>query len=225
MQPNENAKNAPLDVLERAETDRQKALKIAEKCGIVAAWEGIGATVSLVGSVRIGVFTTAHRDVDFHLYTDKIDVERSFSALGKIAATPGVYRVDYSNFLETEERCLQWRVWFADANDDSNENADNNGETVSRRDDWAIDLVQIEKNSRYDGYFERVADRIAAVLTSETRRAILEIKTNLADRLDAEKITGVEIYRAVLDGGVRDVATFLAWRAQNPVDGVLEWSP
>ncbi len=36
---------------------------------------------------------------------------------------------------------------------------------------------------------------------------------------------GIEYYQAVLRDGVRTYAEFEAWRAANPVTGVLEWMP
>ena len=42
---------------------------------------------------------------------------------------------------------------------------------------------------------------------------------------DEVKIMGIEYYRAVLGDGVRTYAEFEAWRAANPVEGILEWMP
>ena len=42
---------------------------------------------------------------------------------------------------------------------------------------------------------------------------------------ETEKIMGIEYYQAVLRDGVRTYAEFEAWRAANPVTGVLEWMP
>ena len=83
-------------------------------------------------------------------------------------------------------------------------------------------MIHMPKGSAYDGYFERVADRIAAVLTDDTRRAILQIKY---DTPGTVKIMGIEYYQAVLRDGVRTYAEFEAWRAANPVTGILEWMP
>ena len=41
---------------------------------------------------------------------------------------------------------------------------------------WQMDMIHIQEGSRYDGYFERVAERISAVLTDEMRLAILKLK-------------------------------------------------
>ena len=64
--------------------------------------------------------------------------------------------------------------------------------------------------------------QIAAVLTDETRRAILQIKY---DTPETVKIMGIEYYQAVLRDGVRTYAQFEAWRAANPINGILEWMP
>ena len=46
-----------------------------------------------------------------------------------------------------------------------------------------------------------------------------------ADTPDDVKIAGIEYYVAVLRDGVRTYAEFEAWRAANPVEGILEWMP
>ncbi len=198
-------------LFERSAKAAEAARRLLERCGVVAIWEEIGASVELVGSLRMGLTTPNRRDVDLHIYSETVDVAESFRAIGALASRPGVRRVEFANFLATEERCVQWRVWLVDPSEPE--------ETAL---EWALDLIHIERNSKYDGYFERVADRIAAVLTPETKRAILTIKEAAPDD---EKIAGVEIYRAVLEGGVRDWAAFLDWRRERPLDGVLEWRP
>lgn len=206
-----NAQNETTALFERSEKAAEAARRLLERCGVVAIWKKLGATVNLVGSLRMGLTTPNRRDVDLHIYSDQVDVAESFRAVGALASRPGVRRVEFANFLATEERCVQWRVGLVDPSEPE--------ETAL---EWALDLIHIERNSKYDGYFEDVADRIAAALTPETKRAILTIKEAAPD---AEKIAGIEIYRAVLEGGVRDWAAFVAWRRERPVDGVLEWSP
>ena len=83
-------------------------------------------------------------------------------------------------------------------------------------------MIHIIEGSRFDGYFEEVADRIAAVLTEETRNAILRLKYETPDN---EKIMGIEYYQAVIAGGVRTFDEFIQWRKENPIMGILEWKP
>ena len=78
------------------------------------------------------------------------------------------------------------------------------------------------EDSPWAGYFERVADRVAAVLTPETRDTILQLKYETSDE---EHIPGIAYYRAVLEGGVRNCAEFMAWLQEHPVDGIVAWMP
>jgi len=83
-------------------------------------------------------------------------------------------------------------------------------------------MIHIRKGSRYDGYFEKVAERIGLLLTDETRLAILQLKDETPE---TEKIIGVEYYQAVIRDGIRNYADFQEWRKQHPVTGVVEWMP
>ena len=111
-----------------------------------------------------------------------------------------------SERLDAPDQSLEWHAWYADADDQL----------------WQIDMIHMPKGSAYDGYFERVADRIAAVLTDRTRETILRLKYETPE---AEKIMGLEYYQAVLRDGVGTYAEFEAWRAAHPVTGILEWMP
>ncbi len=71
-------------------------------------------------------------------------------------------------------------------------------------------------------YFERVADRIAAVLTPETRETILRLKDETPDEA---KIPGIVLYRAVLEGGVRNRTELKGWLQAHPVEGIVRWKP
>ena len=141
-----------------AQNNFEKALRIIEKSGIRQAWENIGATVNQVGSMAMGLLMK-HRDIDFHIYTEKLDIAESFGVIKKICANPAVTRMEYRNLADTPEACLEFHIWF-----------------MLDDEEWQIDMIQILKGSQFDGYFEQVAQRIKAVLTPETRRTILELK-------------------------------------------------
>ena len=76
--------------------------------------------------------------------------------------------------------------------------------------------------SPYAGYFEKVADRISAVLTPETRQAILTIKNTVPDTL---KVMGIQVYKAVIADGIRDTDSFLHWMSRQPDEGIITWMP
>ena len=194
-----------MNILELAKRNQQKAWEIIEDTRIVRIWEGIGAKVNLVGSVRTGLLVK-HRDIDFHIYTSPLDLSASFRAMAELAENTSVKKIEYTNLLHTAEACIEWHAWYQDME----------GEL------WQMDMIHIQEGSRYDGYFERVAERISAVLTDEMRLAILKLKYETPD---TEKIMGVEYYQAVIQDGVRSYPEFEEWRRLHPAVGVVEWMP
>ena len=194
-----------MNILELAKRNQQKAWEIIEDTRIVRIWEGMGAKVNLVGSLRTGLLMK-HRDIDFHIYTSPLDLSASFRAMAELAENTSVKKIEYTNLLHTEEACIEWHAWYQDMV----------GEL------WQIDMIHIREGSRYDGYFERVAERISAVMTDEMKLAILTLKNETPDM---EKIMGVEYYQAVIRDGVRSYPEFEEWRRFHPVTGVVEWIP
>ena len=194
-----------MDILELAKRNQQKAWEIIEDTRVVRIWEGIGAKVNLVGSLRTGLLMK-HRDIDFHIYTSPLDLSASFRAMAELAENTSVKKIEYTNLLHTAEACIEWHAWYQDME----------GEL------WQMDMIHIQEGSRYDGYFERVAERISAVLTDEMRLAILKLKYETPD---TEKIMGVEYYQAVIQDGVRSYPEFEEWRRLHPAVGVVEWVP
>jgi hypothetical protein len=187
-----------------AQNNLEKAELVIKNSGVRQAWESIGAVVNQVGSMAMGLLMK-HRDIDFHIYTDKLDIVESFKAVQKICANPAVTRMEYRNLADTEEACLEFHIWFMLDNEE-----------------WQIDMIQILKGSQFDGYFENVAERIKAVLTPETRRTILELKYLTPDD---EHIMGIEYYQAVIADGVKTYSDFIRWRKAHPVTGIIFWCP
>ena len=75
-----------MDIHELARQNQQSAWKVLEDTRIIEAWERIGATVHLVGSLRTGLLAKS-RDIDIHIYTDRLDVGESFSVIRELAET------------------------------------------------------------------------------------------------------------------------------------------
>lgn len=188
-----------------AERNQKKAHQIIRDLNVVEIWNSIGAEVHLVGSLKMGLLMK-HRDIDFHIYSDPVVLHDSFRAMALLAEHPAVERIDYLNGLRTDEACVEWHVGYRD----------NDAQL------WQIDMIHICKGSRYDGYFERMAERIENVLTDEIRETIFKLKYETPD---AEKISGVEYYRAVIADGIRNYSEFEQWRERNPSYGIIEWMP
>ena len=188
-----------------AAANQQRAREVIRDSGLEAAWRSVGGEPNLVGSLRTGLLMT-HHDIDFHIYSSPLRLADSFAAMARLAENSRIRSITFNNLLDAPDQCLEWHAWYADADDQL----------------WQIDMIHMPRGSAYDGYFERVADRIAAVLTDRTRETILRLKYETPE---AEKIMGIEYYQAVLRDGVGTYTEFEAWRAAHPVTGILEWMP
>ncbi len=195
-----------VEIRSLAAANQRRAHEILRELGLREAWQEVGARVEVVGSLRTGLLMK-HLDIDLHVYSPApLRVADSFAAAARIAERPGIRRMEYGNLLNAEDCCLEWHAQYEDRD--------------GRR--WQIDMIHMAEDSPWAGYFERVADRIAAVLTPETHEAILRLKYETPD---GEHIPGIAYYRAVLEGGVRSYAEFSAWLQEHPVDGIVAWMP
>ena len=196
-----------MNIFELAKRNQQKAWEIIEDTRIVRIWEGIGAKVNLVGSLRTGLLMKQIESmVVMRHYEGFMNLSASFRAMAELAENTSIKKIEYTNLLHTAEACIEWHAWYQDME----------GEL------WQMDMIHIQEGSRYDGYFERAAERISAVLTDEMRLAILKLKYETPD---TEKIMGVEYYQAVIQDGVRSYPEFEEWRRLHPAVGVVEWVP
>ena len=159
------------DIIRIAEAVQKRAREVVRRSRVREVWEQIGAEVRPVGSLATGLMMK-HLDIDFHIYTDTLSAADSSKAIAEICADPNASLMEFRDLSETDEACLEWHLRYL-----------LDGEA------WQIDLIQILKGSRFDGFFEHVAERIRAVLTPETRRAILELKYLTPD---SEHIPGIE---------------------------------
>lgn len=193
------------EILDLSGRNQQRAWNIIRRLDIMKIWADAGAEAHVVGSLAMGLMMT-HRDIDIHVYSSPLTVEGSFAAMAKLAVNAAIKKIECRNLLDTDEACIEWHAWYDDGDGGP----------------WQIDIIHILKGSRYDGFFERMAERIKAALTDETRLAILRLK---AETPEDVHIMGVEYYQAVLRGGVRTLADFIRWRQEHPVTGIVEWMP
>lgn len=194
------------EILALAAANQRRAHEILRELELREAWQAIGARAEVVGSLRTGLLMK-HLDIDLHIYSPApLRPADSFAAAARIAEKPGIRRMEYGNLLDAEDCCLEWHAQYEDRD--------------GRR--WQIDLIHMAENSPWAGYFERVADRIAAVLPPETRETILRLKYETPD---GAKISGIAYYKAVLADGVRSHAEFTAWLQEHPVEGIVTWIP
>ncbi len=192
------------DIFALAEQNVQTAWEIIDQSRIIQLWEGIGATVHIVGSLKTNLMI--HKDIDMHIYTDRISVTDSFSVIGRLAEKLNFTDIQYKNLIDTEEECLEWHARYEDKNNDS----------------WKFDMIHIRKGSKYDGVVEKTTEAIRLKLTPELRRIILRIKYDMPQKA---LIPGIEVYRAVFTGQVKSYEELLIWRQNNLLTDSLSWLP
>lgn len=193
------------NILRLAEENQEKARQVIADSKVVECWKEIGAEINLIGSLKMGLLMK-HRDIDFHIYTPELKISDSFRAIVRLAENPRIKRIEYANLLGEEDSCLEWHAWYED----------------SEAHLWQIDMMHIVRGSLYDGYFEGLADRIAAVLTPRQKEIILRLKWQTPDDV---KVSGIEYYMAVIRDNVFTYDEFVKWRQMHPQEGIVSWRP
>ncbi len=191
------------DYAAAAQKNEPHAHAVIRKSGIIPAWKNIGAEINLVGSLKIGTLGK-HPDIDFHTYTPELDIRQSFAVMAQIAQNPQARRIEFVNLADTEECCFEWHIWFDD----------NNGTL------WQIDIIQIKRGTKYDGYFEKQAEEIKAAMSEEMRQTIIRLKFETPDNF---KIAGIEYYKAVIQDGITNFDDFMKWRKSHNFEGIIKW--
>lgn len=192
-------------LIEIAQINQHRAHEIIQELNLIPLWASINVEAHLVGSLRMGLLMK-HLDIDLHLYSDPVSLADDFRIIARLAQNHRIKQIEYANLLDTEEACLEWHLHYEDPLNQM----------------WQIDMIHILKGSRYDGYFEQMADRIVTALTDETRHTILQLKYETPE---SEKIMGIEYYQAVLRDGVKNYVEFETWRRQHPITGIITWMP
>ncbi len=183
---------------------QEKARRVLELSGIADVWKKAGCRVNIVGSLRMGLLAS-HRDIDLHVYSRGLTERSSFAIASKIAENPDITEVRCINGLHTDEHCIAWHFYYR-----------HDGEV------WQFDVIHIEEGTRYDGYFEAMADRIVEVMTPQQRDTILRLKFETPSGYDYH---GVEYYEAVIADGIDSLASLNEWVADHRTKPPYYWIP
>ena len=192
------------EVFDLAFVNQERARGVLVSSGIADVWERNGCRVNLVGSLRMGLLAS-HRDIDLHVYSKGITEEGSFAIAAQVARLPGVTEIRCINGLHTDEHCVAWHIFY-------------------RCDDevWQFDVIHIEEGTEYDGFFERMADRIVEVMTSGQKEIILRLKFEAPSGSDFH---GVEFYEAVIADGISNMVEFEEWITDHRKKPMYYWIP
>ena len=193
------------DYLSLSLENQKRALEILSESGIMDIWERHGCRVNIVGSLAMKLLVK-HLDIDLHVYSSGITEESSFAIAAQIAKDRRVREIKCINGLHTDEHCIAWHISYED--------------TPGKI--WQIDIIHIESGSRYDGYFELMAERINERLSQEQRETVMRLKYETPDN---EVIHGVEYYQAVMEDGVKSLHELRMWVLENRKPGGSYWMP
>ncbi len=195
------------DIFARAEERNARALEILERLDLFRRWSRFGSP-ELVGAVRYGL--AVRPDIDLDVYTNDpssdLRIEHGFAVMSEVARLPGIWKVRFSNELSGPDQGLYWGLRYR-AED---------GEV------WKVDQWFLTQDHPQAHWGEKFAAAMDQVLTIETRRAILEIKEATQGDPDMH---GIDVYRAVLEGGVRNLEMSRDWFPEHHTRGISLWLP
>lgn len=188
-----------------ARMNQERAKRVLKELELKEFWEKHGCRANVIGSLAMGLIVK-HRDIDMHVYSKGLTEEKSFAIVSELAKNQRVKELRCINGLFTEERCIAWHLRYEDEWGDM----------------WQIDIIHIEEGTKYDGFFEEMAERINKRLSRQQRDTILRLKYETPDD---EEIHGVEYYRAVMEGGVSTLDEMRRWVLENRTEDGIYWMP
>lgn len=192
------------DLLARAAAMRPTAEAILADLDLVRKWARFGRPV-LVGASAYDLLVDP--DIDMEIYCPELCIAHGFQVLGECALNPRVTKARFANELAGRDQALYWQLRYRC--DDGIE--------------WKIDMWSAPNDYALPRAEHLVAPMRAA-LTAETRSAILALKA--ARALDAGlQCPSIDLYRAVLDDGVRTVQELHTWLATHETGQLSIWRP
>lgn len=146
-------------------------------------------------------------DIDMEVYCPELRIEHGFQVLAECAINPRVMAAQFLNALSSPDKALYWQLRYR--TDDGSE--------------WKIDMWSAPEDynlPRGEDFVQPMKES----LTDETRQAILALKEARAEGRSPTFLS-VDLYRAVLDGSVRNVSQMQHWLQSNQVGVLTAWKP
>jgi hypothetical protein len=173
-----------------------EANKILHDYGVLSILNKYGSPFP-TGSFLLGVMTW--RDLDIYLESNNITESRFFQLGGEAAAALKPQKMHYKNeFLAREPNLpvgFYWGIYVTG---------------LVSHEEWKIDLWAIDSEQRKS--FQKEIEKLQTKLNTDNRLTILEIKNHFYTHPDyRRKFGSVDIYRAVIDQGIKSVSGFAKW--------------
>jgi hypothetical protein len=189
--------------IRQAEQRFVQAMAILEDLKLLERWGRVG-TPCIVGAMSYGLQVAP--DIDLEIFCQRPTVEAGFQVLAEVAAHPRVRKVRFANELDGPDQGLYFQVRYRHES----------GE------EWKLDMWLLAHD--HPGPLSRdMVTPMRRALTDETREAILALKEWVL--AGGHPYTSIRIYQAVLEGGVRTPADFLAWFERVKPSGLTTWRP
>ncbi|MGL5864349.1 MAG: hypothetical protein ACRCYX_00565 [Dermatophilaceae bacterium] len=192
----------PAALLQRQAHRRRDALWVLEDLDVIARWADLGEAV-LCGAVAHSLVVAP--DIDVEIVGDP-DVRRGFALIAEWASRPSVNRVLFLDELGGPGGGLGWQLNYRYGGQD-----------------WTVQMWLLPPG--YAG--PRAVDLVEPLrraLTPSSRAAILAIKEALAAR--RHNGISLDVYRAVVDDGIRDIVGFDNWPGLRTAPGdLVRWQP
>lgn len=196
------------DVLSRAEERLRRARGVLAHLRLLERWSRLG-TVVVEGAVSYGLVVA--RDIDTEVFVPAPDVAACFGVAAEFAVHPRVRRLRFTNDLDGENEGLYFQLRYVDE-----------GGEEWKTDTWVL------RQDHPGPLSSALTGPMLRALTPALRRAILEIKEHhvALEAAGAPKaVHSIDVYRAVLDGGVRSPADFERWPERERPAGLTGWRP
>jgi len=193
------------DVLLRADTRRAQALALIDDLGLVTRWSRVGR-VELVGAVAYDLVVSP--DIDFEVFTTGTPTVRAgFAVLAELAEHPRVTKARFTNALDSADQGLYWQLRCR---------ADEGAE-------WKVDVWTLDQH--HPGPLSTsLVEAMRSALGSRQRRHILVLKEARAAG-ETRNFASIDIYRAVLDGGVTTPEELEAFLGPDYSPALTPWLP
>ncbi|OKJ70511.1 hypothetical protein [Streptomyces sp. CB02460] len=188
-------------MLARQAARQEQALGVLDALRPLQRWERFGEP-RLCGAMAYDLLVAP--DIDIEIFGD-LQVDAGFTLVSEWARDPAVERLLFINAVGEPDAGLGWELRYRYG-----------GER------WSVQMWLLAAD--YDG--PRSADLVApmrAALRTTTQARILRIKEALVGR--GEEYRSIDVYRAVLDGGVNDVEEYARWCRSYSSTGMISWRP
>jgi hypothetical protein len=192
-------------LLDREATRRRQAHRVLADLDVLGRWAAVG-DARLCGALAYRVLVAP--DIDLEVF-GRLDRRAGFAVVAGLAERPGVRKVTYLDATGDDDAGLGWEVVYR-----------------APGGPWHVQMWLLPADypgPRSCDLATAMRARLAGPGGADERRAILRVKEDLV--ATRQRYRSIDVYRAVLDGGVRDPAAFRRWNARHASTGLLSWRP